>query len=284
MKSLYVHLLMLCIAAAASLPANASPTTVTAAGSFQSELGCTGDWQPDCAATRLQRGATDLAWRGTFAIPAGSYEYKVAIDNSWTENYGGGAAFNGPNVGLVVPTNGNVRVYYDELTHWVTDDRQSRIITAAGSFQSELGCAGDWSPDCLRSWLEDIDGDGTYTLVTDALSIGSYEVKAALNEGWDENYGAGGTANGANIGFDVTELGQSVQFSFVSRTNLLTVTVGNGADNAVPEPAAPLLALLALGLLATQRLCVRRNGEVGFASGRLRLRRIWVNQVDRAIS
>ena len=37
------------------------------------------------------------------------------------------------------------------------------IATAPGSFQSELGCPGDWQPDCLRSWLQDPDGDGIYT-------------------------------------------------------------------------------------------------------------------------
>ena len=29
------------------------PDAVTVAGSLQSELGCPGDWQPDCAATHL---------------------------------------------------------------------------------------------------------------------------------------------------------------------------------------------------------------------------------------
>jgi hypothetical protein len=35
-----------------------SPTTVTIAGSLQSELGCSGDWQPDCAATHLGRSTS----------------------------------------------------------------------------------------------------------------------------------------------------------------------------------------------------------------------------------
>jgi hypothetical protein len=29
------------------------PSSVTIAGSMQSELGCPGDWQPDCTATQL---------------------------------------------------------------------------------------------------------------------------------------------------------------------------------------------------------------------------------------
>ena len=70
------------------------------------------------------------------------------------------------------------------------------IATAPGSFQRELGCPGDWEPDCLRSWLQDPDGDGTYTFATTALPAGSYETKVAINESWDENYGAGGVPNG----------------------------------------------------------------------------------------
>ena len=46
------------------------------------------------------------------------------------------------------------------------------IAVAPGSFQSELGCPGDWDPGCLRSWLEDPDGDGIYTFETTALAGG----------------------------------------------------------------------------------------------------------------
>ena len=65
------------------------------------------------------------------------------------------------------------------------------IAVAPGSFQSELGCPGDWQPDCLRSWLQDPEGDGIYTFRTSALPAGDYEVKVAIGESWDENYGAG---------------------------------------------------------------------------------------------
>ena len=45
----------------------------------------------------------------------------------------------------------------------MTSNRNAVIAVAPGSFQSELGCPGDWQPDCLRSWLQDPDGDGVYT-------------------------------------------------------------------------------------------------------------------------
>ena len=60
------------------------PDTVTLVGSLQQELGCPGDWQPECAATHLEpvAGQPNL-FRGTFAVPAGSFEYKVALNDSW---------------------------------------------------------------------------------------------------------------------------------------------------------------------------------------------------------
>jgi pullulanase len=65
-----------------------------------------------------------------------------------------------------------VKFYYDHATHWITDNRNSVIATLAGSFQSELGCAGDWDPSCLRTWLQDPDGDGLYTFSTSGAPSG----------------------------------------------------------------------------------------------------------------
>ena len=78
--------LVLLPAATASHTPN--PTSVTIAGSLQSEAGCAGDWDPACAATHLAYDAGDDVWQGTFTLPAGSYEYKAALNDSWDENYG----------------------------------------------------------------------------------------------------------------------------------------------------------------------------------------------------
>ncbi len=52
-------------------------------------------------------------------------------------------------------------------------------MTAPGSFQSELGCPGDWAPDCMQPWLQDPDGDGTFVWRSDQIPAGAYEVKVA---------------------------------------------------------------------------------------------------------
>ena len=223
------------IGPAGASPAAAAASSVTIAGSLQSEVGCASDWTADCAATHLALDATDNVWQGSFDVPAGTFEYKAALNDSWDVNYGQNAQAGGANIALAVDPARQVRFYYDDTTHWVTDNVSSVIATATGSFQSELGCPGDWQPDCLRSWLQDPDGDGSYTFETNAIPAGSYEVKTAIDEGWDENYGAGGAAGGDNIAFTVTQ-GQSVAFRYDSATHVLVVGTSGGSggsDNAI---------------------------------------------------
>src|SRR5215213_8169254 len=64
------------------------PSSVTIAGSLQSELGCAGDWDPGCAATHLTYDANDGVWQGSFNVPAGNWEYKAPVNDNWGENYG----------------------------------------------------------------------------------------------------------------------------------------------------------------------------------------------------
>ncbi|MBK9940312.1 MAG: fibronectin type III domain-containing protein [Kouleothrix sp.] len=208
-----------------------NPTSVTIAGSLQSEAGCAGDWDPACAATHLTYDANDDVWQASFTLPAGSYEYKAALNDGWTESYGlnGG----GNNIPLNLATSTTVKFYYDNKSHWITDNQRSVIAVAPGSFQSELGCSGDWLADCLRSWLQDIDGDGIYTLDTTALPAGSYTGKVALNESWDVNYGQGGVPGGADIGFNVPVNNAKVSFSYDATTHVPSILAGHAPDNNV---------------------------------------------------
>ena len=206
-----------------------NPTSVSIPGSLQSELGCPGDWQPDCALTHLAYDASDDVWQGTFSVPTGAWEYKAALNDTWDENYGANATPNGDNIALNLGAQTDVKFYYDHKSHWVTDNQNKVIATAPGSFQSELGCPGDWQSDCLRSWLQDPDGDGIYTFSTMDLPAGIYEAKVAINESWDENYGAGGTPNGVNIPFNVAS-NQTVTFSYDPTPHLLTITVAGGLE------------------------------------------------------
>lgn len=164
-KSAAVSTVLLWLAGFASAgPALAAdtptPSRVVVPGTLQSELGCSGDWQPDCANTALVLDAEDQVWQATFDLPAGMFEYKAALNGGWDENYGQNAVRGGANIPLNLAEPAAVKFYYDHETHWITSSRNSVIAVAPGSFQNELGCAGDWDPSCLRSWLKDPDGDG----------------------------------------------------------------------------------------------------------------------------
>lgn len=196
---------------------------VTIPGSLNSELGCPGDWQPECEAiTLVHRG--NGVYSNTFTVPAGDWAYKIAIGGSWTENYGAGGVAGGADVLFSLAEAQSVTFVYDDATKWFTSSAQGPLITLPGSYQSEVGCPGDWQPDCVVTSLQDKEGDGIYTYTTAAIPAGSYELKVAHDLGWDENYGVGGAPGGANIPFSAPG-GKPITFTYDIATHLLTIEV-----------------------------------------------------------
>ncbi len=201
-----------------SLPASngvtAAPAGVALVGSLQSELGCPGDWQPECAATELTDQGNGV-WRGAFNVPAGSWEYKVALNDTWDVSYPAA------NVPLNLGAAQSVRFYYDDKTAAVLDNvNTAKIPVAAGSFQSELGCPGDWQPDCVRSLLTDPDGDGTYRFQTSNLPAGNYAFKVAFNEGWGN-----GEVPANDVPFAIASPAERLTISWNAATNEVTSQV-----------------------------------------------------------
>ena len=66
-------------------------------------------------------------------------------------------------------------------------------VTLVGTIQSELGCAADWSPDCAATHLT--PGDAGVWSATFLVPAGSHELKVAIDDSWDESYGAEGGGN-----------------------------------------------------------------------------------------
>lgn len=192
------------------------PDSVTIAGDLQKILGCTDDWQPACAQTQLVLDATDNVWQNSFLIPAGNYQFKVTLNNSWAENYGANAIAGGDNIVLSLSAPTNVKFFYSNKSHWVTTNVNSVVATLVGNFQEKLGCPSDWSPDCLRTWMQDVNGSGLYTYSTSALPVGAYEAKVAINESWAESYG---NDAGFNINFNVTQQNQKIFFTYDAATH-----------------------------------------------------------------
>ncbi|WP_082514781.1 pullulanase-type alpha-1,6-glucosidase [Yonghaparkia sp. Root332] len=196
--------------------------SVVVPGSHNSEMGCAGDWQPDCGAAELTLTASGI-WTGTFDVPAGDYEYKVAVNGSWAENYGANGVRDGGNI-TYSHAGGPITFYFDPVTKIISSSAEGPVVTLPGSLQSELGCPGDWQPDCLATLAQDGDKDGVYEFATSALPSGSYEVKVAHGLSWDENYGVDGVRNGANYSFSASE-GKEVRFLYTLATNVLEIVV-----------------------------------------------------------
>ncbi|SDO56410.1 alpha-1,6-glucosidases, pullulanase-type [Pedococcus dokdonensis] len=244
------------------------PDAVSVPGDHNSEMGCGGDWAPDCDQAQLTLDTKDQIWKGTYTtVPAGPYAYKVAINKSWDENYGAGGVPGGDNISYTMPADGNT-FYYDHATHYVTSKAQGPIVTAPGSFQSELGCPADWSPDCMRPWLQDPDGDGTYTWSTTEMPAGTYEFKVAHGLNWDENYGAGGAPGGANISLTVPADGMVVTISYAIGTHVATA-------KAVKAGAAPDLTKQRAVWVSKDLVAVPADMASGANPALLRWRLAW---------
>ncbi len=216
-----------------------TPASVNLAGNLESEAtaGVCGDWSPDCGGAPTPR-PNDFAAQPNLvylfqsaAIPVGSYDYKVTINGSWSENYGANFQQDGPNIGLTLATPTNVRFYYDHKTHYIADNVRNTIYTVPGNYASAIGCS-NWAPDCLGSLMSDTDGDGVFTLVTDAVGAGSYEFKITAGESWATNWGEGGVPGGTNVGFTVPGASFRVTFRFDTATYVPSVLV----ESTLPKP------------------------------------------------
>ncbi|OLT06071.1 hypothetical protein BJF77_16010 [Kocuria sp. CNJ-770] len=208
------------------------PDTVSVPGTHNTEMGCDADWAPACEQAQLRLDPQDGIWKGTFDLPAGGHSYKVAVDRAWDENYGAGGALAGANIGYDAP-GGPVTFYYDPATHWATTDADGPLLTASGTFQDELGCAADRTPDCLRPWLQDPDGDGTHAWSTTLIPAGEYTFRVVEDLGAGAAYGQDGAVDGAEVSLTVPEDGMVATIEYDAATHEIRTRTG-----AAEQPAA----------------------------------------------
>lgn len=201
-------------------------STVVLAGNFQTKVGCPVDWAPDCDATRLSKTSEGI-WEGIIFLPAGSWEYKVTYNNSWSENYGDPGGGN-LKINLYAPQFVHFTYYSD--WRYVTYKFVRYTVVLAGSFQSELGCrptyeypAGDWNPACNTTGL-------TYDPIARlwygffAIPPGDYTYKVTINNSWNENYGKDGVLGGADIPLSVKGENKTL-FRYDPVSHLVTTAV-----------------------------------------------------------
>lgn len=94
-------------------------------------------------------------------IPAGNYEYKVAANGNWTENYGANARAGGDNIQMTVPINEDVTFWYNDDSHLIVDSTSYKKI--------DIKLTGTGIPD------------GTY--LRDDNLTGIYSAKISLKKG-----------------------------------------------------------------------------------------------------
>ena len=255
----------------AAAPKAATPQKVVLAGTHQDELGCSGEWQPDCDKTLLVYDAEDDVWQAIFEIqPANDNDkngprYKVAINGSWTENYGLHATNGGPDIPLVVTETTQVKFYYDNKTHWITDNYNTPILVATGDFQQQLGCDINNDSSCLRSFLQDPDGDDTYSFTTNALAAGTYNVNLAQNEDPTNIVSPEQT-------FTVSTDGDEIYFGYDAVTNKLIISTGGApkgslsSQNAIWVNADTLVWKVSASPLYTYSLFYSPDGTLEITS------------------
>ncbi len=100
--------------------ASSEAAVVGVPGSYQAAVGCAGDWDPACPET-LMTDNGDGTFSLTVTIPAGDYEYKVALDGGWDTNYGADGVADGDNLVLSLSEETEVTFTYDSETNIISD-------------------------------------------------------------------------------------------------------------------------------------------------------------------
>ncbi|WAP53059.1 glycosidase [Arthrobacter sp. ATA002] len=99
-----------------SEPSFPQPGTVVLAGNLA--VPGHADWDPADSGLQFTFDRSDELWKLTVDLSAGTYEYKVALNGSWEENYGTDGHRNGANL-HIVHDGGPLTFLYDHATHLV---------------------------------------------------------------------------------------------------------------------------------------------------------------------
>ncbi|MEK3885658.1 alpha-amylase family glycosyl hydrolase [Paenibacillus sp. PL2-23] len=119
-----------------SSPMERGMRTAYITGNFQKQLGSAGNWSPDAVECRMNHIGNGLHMLEVSLNP-GSYEYKVALNGSWYENYGAGGEPGGGNIVFKLDAPKEVTfMFHDDaaskrVAEWYEDKAVSNISNAA---------------------------------------------------------------------------------------------------------------------------------------------------------
>ena len=213
--------------------AEAAYTRVVIVGTLQKDMGCVANDNATYAASELVFDANDQVWQKSVSLPAGNYTYRVVAQDSvagTSTTFGRRGVVNGTAINVTGPV--QLKFYFEPASGGVLDTQNDVIAVAPGDFQSELGCSGDWMPDCLRSLPLDPDGDGTYERRF-SLPAGSYQGKVAISESWNESY------PGNNVSLTTAAATQTVIARYVAATHAVSFVVMSPSSCQLDTIASP---------------------------------------------
>ncbi|MET4226044.1 pullulanase-type alpha-1,6-glucosidase [Oerskovia enterophila] len=175
--------------------------TFALVGSLQDEAGCAADWDPACTATELAPTGTEGVYSADFTVPAGTYEYKVAVNDTWDEAYGlnGGA----DNIPLVVGGPTTLRFTFDDVAK-----RVSLAPVELGGAYDEANDAQIVTPPVRQAGSD----EQFYFVMTDRFADGDLSNNEAGIEGGALHSGYDPTDKGFYQGGDIQGLRDQLDY------------------------------------------------------------------------
>lgn len=165
---------------------------VVIAGSIQTAAGESA-WTPSSDKTAMIYDGNGLYHLTIPNVPAGNYEYKIAMGSWDPENYGAGGVSYGPNMKLNVPSAQDVTFWYSDDSHYTVESVDYKKL--------DISLTGTGIPDGTK--------------LTDTLLTGIYSTKITLNKGTYNDIKAVIGTNTYDFGtIDVSEAPKTVTFSF----------------------------------------------------------------------
>ena len=179
---------------------------------------CGSEWNcADAANLMTWNGETGLFEKVYASVPAGTYQFKVT-DGTWNNTWGK----DGQNYTFVVNASCDVTITFDPSAKAVSAEGDSigevtgldvASITAVGAGKGNFLHGKSWD---VAAAVNHMTASGSvYTITYENVAAGTYEVKFAANDSWNDNWGSNGSAytsgtaeavyNGQNIKFTVKE-------------------------------------------------------------------------------
>ena len=218
---------------------------------------CGSEWNAADAANKLEwNGETGLFEKVYTDVQPGTYQFKIT-DGTWNNAWGK----DGQNYTFEVTAACDVTITFNHSSKAVSakganvgavTGLEIRSITAVGAGKGNFLNGKSWD---VAAAVNHMTANGSvYTITYEDVAAGTYEVKFAANDSWNDNWGSNGSAyaggnaeavyNGQNIKFTVKELSDITltlnltSFKYATK-NGATYSIAMTPVTTEPEPTDP---------------------------------------------